>query len=179
MEMQRQSLAVQIGLDLILDVGFRHHDATEVARGAAAFATPHAHRYGPPQHCKGQARRPRLLYRGFSIEGGRPAHRFLSVLADRWLPAALLSFANYALTAHPAASGLTGSRSCFGSLNADHPGGVDTLVGSAAGDIDSRPAPGAEWGRRAPTAPLEANMENGPIVLASPVVSANVSPSKL
>lgn len=116
MEMERQSLAVEIGLDLILDVGFRHHDATEVARSAAAFAAPHAHRDGPPQHCKRQARRPRLRSGRFSIRGGRPAHRFLSVLADGWPPPALLSVANYALTAHAAASRLTGFRSCFGSL---------------------------------------------------------------
>jgi hypothetical protein len=56
MEMERQSLGVEIGFDLVFNVGFRHHDATEVACGPAPFAAPHAQRDCAPQYGKRQTR---------------------------------------------------------------------------------------------------------------------------
>ena len=102
--MERQPLGVQIGFDLVLNIGFLHHNATEVARCATPFAAPHSQRHRAPQYGKRQTRRPRLLGGRLSIGAGRAGHDVLSVLAGRRLLPGLLSLSNYALTAPAAAS---------------------------------------------------------------------------
>jgi hypothetical protein len=49
MEMQHDGRAIELGFDLVLNIGRAHDYTAEVTRHAAAFAAPHADSHGTSQ----------------------------------------------------------------------------------------------------------------------------------
>jgi hypothetical protein len=83
-KVQSHRLAVELGFDFVFNVGGGHEDAAEIARNAAALATPHANRCRSPQCRYREALGAWRSYRSRAIGGSWPVH--LVYLAASRLP---------------------------------------------------------------------------------------------